>query len=108
MKNRVLGLAAVAAAAGLVGSPLGQSVNLLQVRSATAPNAKAPGGMQLPQGGIGSMLGALLDGRGYGGGRFHQHKYKGARGHSVAEGKRRARRSRNRLRARGQFRAAVR
>lgn len=103
MKNRVL-LAAVAAAA-LAGPQIGSAPGT-QVFQAP-PSAQPQGGMHVPQGGIGSILQALMGGRGFGSNTGWRQRYIG-RGYTVAHGRRMAAKRRNRLRAKGQFRKAVR
>lgn len=104
MKNRVLGLAVMAAAG------LSMSVSpAMQPRSggteATPLSPTAQSGMQAPQGGISTLLRAILDG---GAGTKPPRTNFRRGGYSVAQGKRRARKRRNVQRARRHFRAAVR
>lgn len=78
-----------------------------------APSVQAPGqrvgGMTAPQGGIGSLLHSMQLARAHGaGGAPSRPRFKTNTGFSCAEGKRRARRRRNQLRAKGQYRSAVR
>lgn len=101
MKNRVLGLAVVAAALA-AGGPLPGLVKV----SPTVGSYGAPSLGGLLGGGSGagySVAGALSGGYG---GSFRPHYKK--RGWSVAEDRRRARKRRNKLRAKGQHRKAVR
>lgn len=103
MKNRVLGIAVAAAALG-VAMPGMQPLKPSGL-NAIAPHAQ--GSTQAPQGGIGTLLQAMLaygNARGYG---YRKPTY-GGRGHSVAHGQRMARKRRNQLRAKGQYRKAVR
>jgi len=101
MKNRVLLLAA----AGALGLPLSNVPSAPQATQVLPPSPNVQGGMQAPQGGIGSLLQHLLTGGG--GSRGYRPRYSRG-GHSVAQGKRAARKRRNVLRARGQYRQAVR
>lgn len=106
MKRPNLGLMlAVAAASGL--SPLyGAKVPLLVGPSVQAPGPRV-GGMTAPQGGIGTLLNAIQAVGGGTYGRPPRPRFK-KQGWSVAEGRRRARRRRNQLRAKGRYRQAVR
>lgn len=104
MKNRSLIFAALAAMAGSVG-PAG--VATLQ------PIAQSPSAVSGQAGSPNSHVSFLqqMAGIGSGGGMGYGNngpRYRDNRGFSVAEGKRRARKTRNRLRARGQHRRAVR
>lgn len=103
MKNRVLLMAAAAALAlpGVAKMP-GAQVQL------TPPNApQGAGGTQSPQGGIGSLFDAFRSGGNAGAG-FHRPKYQKERGPGHLAAKRLKRKRRNKLRAKGQFRKAVR
>ncbi len=106
MKNRTLLMMASAAA---LAAPMAQlAVPVAAERSAQAPvNTRLLAGGQLPQGGISSLLEAVLMGRGHSGGAAYKPTY-GGRGHTVAHGRRMARKRRNVLRSKGQFRKAVR
>jgi hypothetical protein len=106
MMRRSVGLAiAGALAASMPGA--GMRVAAPQVQVGSPATAQPGGSMTAPQGGIGSMLGTLLNGSLGGPSRPPRNKKKGL-GWSVAEAKRRAVRKRNKLRSKGQFRKAVR
>lgn len=107
MRNRILMLATAAAAGiGSLGPQVGPEARLLQM---TQPPGAQPGGaQQAPQGGIGTMLEALLGYRRAGAGGFRKPTYRRNTGYSCAEGSRRKTRQRNKLRSKGQFRKAVR
>lgn len=98
----MLALAAAAGLAPIYGAKaptFGQSVQ--------APGQRV-GGMTAPQGGIASLLNAIGH---VGGGAYGQPprpRFKRNTGYSVAEGRRRSRRRRNQLRAKGHHRSAVR
>lgn len=105
MRNRALFIAAAAALAlpaSLVPPPGSQT-------AAQQPGPRVfGGGMTTPQGGIGTLLQAIGHARGSNAGAgFIKPRYTRP-GHSVAHGQRMAQKRRNRLRARGQFRKAVR
>lgn len=99
----------IAAAAALASAP-----GAVVVGSSGSPQlygqnvGKVQGGMQVPQGGIGSILGGIINGAGGFGGRVKPPRYTKHTGYSCAEGKRRASKARNKLRAKGQHRKAVR
>ena len=99
MKNRVLGAAIVAAAmaGGVPGSLPGSQAQ-------AKPGSSAP---QVPGMSLMQQLAAIAQRQQsvWWGGYTHTYP---RRGWSVAEGKRRARRARNRLRAKGKHRRAVR
>lgn len=101
MKNRVLGLAAIAAVMAMPGAAT------VSPNGVNAPSqARGASGTQLPQGGAGTMLGSILDsGGGYG---YTRPTYRSRGGWTAAEAQRRKRRTRNKLRAKGQHRKAVR
>jgi hypothetical protein len=99
-------LAAAAAGFGAVGPQVGAPAPLLQI--APAPGAQPGGAMHAPQGGIGTMLQAMLRRGGLGGFGVLKPTYRKNTGYSCAEGARRKRRQRNALRSKGQFRKAVR
>lgn len=103
MKNRSLFIAAVAAA--MAAPQVGVAPSAEPIARPT--QAQPQGGMHTPQGGIGTLLQALMGGRGFGGATGWRQRYIG-RGYSVAHGRRMATKRRNRLRAKGQFRKAVR
>lgn len=105
MRNRAL-FAAIAAAA-LAGPQIGSAPGTVHAFKAQQPTAQPQGGMHVPQGGIGSILQALMGGRGFGSNTGWRQRYIG-RGYTVAHGRRMAAKRRNRLRAKGQFRKAVR
>lgn len=104
MKNRVLGLAVAIAALGMIGTGH---------RAPTAAPTLAPIG-PAAQGSIGGAFqsfgggwsSVVMSASGHYGIRRNNYRKHG--GWSVAEGKRRANRARNRLRAKGHHRAAVR
>lgn len=109
MKNRTLGLAVAAAAlAGAMVPIYGGKAPMFGQSVSQQGGQRVTGGMTAPQGGIGSMLGAILDGRGSSSGSTRPPRFNKRTGWSCAEAKRRKRRFRNKLRAKGQFRKAVR
>lgn len=106
MMRKSVGLAlAGALAASMPG--FGVRVATPQVQVGPQASAQPGGSMTAPQGGIGTMLGTLLNGGLGGTSRPPRNKKKGL-GWSVSEAKRRSTRKRNKLRSKGQFRKAVR
>lgn len=106
MKRNAGLLLAAAMAAGAMGPQVGAPGNQVQVQQQRT--AGPAGSLAVPQGGIGSLLGAMLQsggGRGWG---VRRPTFRNYNGYSCAEGKRRARRVRNKLRAKGQHRSATR
>lgn len=103
MKNRILGMMVAGAALGMAMPPM----NAPAQAGLNPLMPKAQGGVTAPQGGIGTLVQAMLGtGGGYGGGPARPNYRRG--GYTVAQGKRAARKRRNVLRARGQYRRAVR
>ena len=103
MSTRRVGF--LAAAAALVASGMGGQAIVAQQQSVSAPNQAEHPGTLLRGQSIGSLLQALSSG---GAPTGNWRPRYGGKGWSVAEGKRRARKARNRLRAKGQHRRAVR
>ena len=95
----------LAAAAALVAAGMGGEPVVAQQQSVSAPNqAQHPGSLQR-----GLSMGSLMQALASGGAPTGNWRPRyGGKGWSVAEGKRRARKSRNKLRAKGQHRRAVR
>lgn len=102
MRNRVL---MILAAAGALAAPgIAQMPGAVVAVQAPGPHGVA--GQQAPQGGIGSLFDSMRATGGAGG--FTRPRYKKARGPGHLAAKRIKRRQRNKLRAKGMFRKAVR
>lgn len=103
MKNRVLGLAI---AASILAPQFAGTGPTRALQAQPTPN-QLPGGATTPAGGIGSTLGDVVRKQSYGGG-FYEPRYRKERGPGHLAAKRLKRKRRNRLRAKRQFRKAVR
>jgi hypothetical protein len=106
MRNRSSLLIAAALAAGLMGPQSQAPGRVLQVTQQGGGGAQPVG--TLPGGGIGTLLGDMLRSGGNAGGGFVRPKYQKDRGPGHLAAKRLKRKRRNKLRAKGQFRQAVR
>lgn len=106
MKKRALSLSIAAAAIGM-GAFMGggQSVVAEQTVEAQRIGNQQPLNNQRAPIGARTMFGLASGGGGW---RPPRPSYRGFSGYGVAEGKRRALKTRNRLRSRGRFRDAVR
>lgn len=104
--SRRPGMMAMAAAALAMGSQFAPASSTPQ--GFNAPGVRILGGMTAPQGGIGSMLGAMMNSTGGPGANHGKPRYTNRGGWSCAEAKRRKVRTRNKLRSKGQHRKAVR
>lgn len=104
MKNRMLGIAVAAAALGMGALPVGGDAT----QGAKAQQLRSGGNPADNQGrnATSSQLLAMVSGGGFG--RPERPTYRNRNGCTVAEAKRRSIKFRNRLRAKGQFRKAVR
>lgn len=105
MKNRVLGLAVVAAALAAAG-PIPGGVKVMPTLGVQSGPGAPAGGVLSGGAGSGYSLAGLFSGGGLRGNHYRPSYKK--RGWSVAEDRRRARKRRNKLRAKGHHKAAVR